>query len=215
MTYRPPVAEQAFVLETVADLPGLAARPRFAAATPDLVAAILDESGRLAAETFAPINRIGDVEGARWSADGVTLPAGFADAYRAYADGGWNGLAADPRWGGQGLPFTLACAVQEQFAAANMAFSLCPLLGQGAASAIAAHGSAAQRALYLPKLISGEWTGTMNLTEPQAGSDVGAVRATATPAADGSYRIGGTKIYITWGEHDLAANIVHLVLARL
>ena len=215
MSYTPPLAEQAFVLETVARLPALAAFDRFAAATPDMVDAILDEAGRLAAETFAPLNRRGDNEGARWSADGVTLPPGFREAYAVYAANGWAGLGADVAHGGQGLPFVLACAVQEQLTSANMAFSLCMMLSQGAIAALAAHGSDEQRALYLARLVSGEWTGTMNLTEPQAGSDVGALRTTATPFGDGSYRIAGTKIYITWGEHDLAANIVHLVLARL
>ncbi|WP_156679952.1 acyl-CoA dehydrogenase [Sphingomonas profundi] len=215
MTYTPPLAEQGFVLETVADLPGLAALPPFADATADMVEAILAEGGRFAAEAFAPLNRIGDTEGARWSADGVTLPAGFREAYAAYVANGWGAVGADPAYGGQGLPFVLATAVQEQLTSANMAFSLCMMLTQGAISAISAHGSEEQRALYLSRLISGEWSGTMNLTEPQAGSDVGALRTTATPAGDGTYRISGSKIFITWGDHDLAGNVVHLVLARL
>jgi alkylation response protein AidB-like acyl-CoA dehydrogenase len=215
MAFTPPVAEQAFVLDVVAGMDSLAALPPFAAATPDMVEAILAEAGRLAVETFAPLNRIGDTEGARWSADGITLPAGFREAYAAYVANGWGSLDADPAHGGQGLPFVLAAAVQEQMTAANMAFSLCLMLTQGAITALQAHGSQEQKALYLAKLVSGEWTGTMNLTEPQAGSDVGALRTTATPAGDGSYRLQGAKIYITWGEHDLADNIVHLVLARL
>ena len=145
----------------------------------------------------------------------MTLPPGFADAYARYVEGGWAGLGADPAFGGQGLPFVLACAVQEQLTSANMAFSLCMMLSQGAIEALQAHASPELQETYLRPLVTGEWTGTMNLTEPQAGSDVGALRTRASPAGDGTYRIAGAKIYITWGEHDGAANIVHLVLARL
>jgi alkylation response protein AidB-like acyl-CoA dehydrogenase len=214
MTYTAPVTEQSFVLETVADLPALSRLASFEAASPDLVQAILTEAGKLAGGAFAPLNRIGDVQGATLSDGVVRLPMGFADAYRQYV-GGWGSLGADPAFGGQGLPFVLASAVQEQLTSANMAFSLCMMLTQGAIEALAAHASEDQKRLYLTRLISGEWTGTMNLTEPQAGSDVGALRTRAEPAADGSYRIKGSKIYITWGEHDVAENIVHLVLARL
>jgi 3-(methylthio)propanoyl-CoA dehydrogenase len=214
MTYTAPIAEQRFVLDTVADIGGLQRLPMFADATPDLVDAVLAEAGKLTAGVFAPLNRVGDTVGARLSDGVVTLPEGFADAFRQYVAGGWIGLGADPAYGGQGLPFALACAVQEQLTSANMAFSLCPMLTLGAIEALQAHGSQGQKAEYLTKLVSGEWTGTMNLTEPQAGSDVGALRTAATPAADGSWRIKGQKIYITWGEHDLAPNIVHLVLAR-
>ena len=214
MTYTAPVTEQRFVLETVADLPGLARLPRFEAATPDLADAILEEAGKLSAGVFAPINRIGDTEGARLANGAVTLPAGFREAYAAYVEGGWMTLGADPGYGGQGLPFALATAVQEQLTSANMALSLCPMLSQGAIEALTAHGTEDQKQTYLTKIVSGEWTGTMNLTEPQAGSDVGALRTTATPAADGTWRIKGSKIFITWGEHDVAENIIHLVLAR-
>ncbi len=213
--YHAPLAEQLFVLETVADLDGLAGLPGFGDVSAELAGAILEESAKLAEGSFAPLNRLGDREGAHWRDGAVTLPAGFADAYRDYAAAAWNGLAADPAYGGQGLPFALSVAVQEQFTAANMAFSLCSMLTLGAIEALQAHGGAALQALYLPKLVTGEWTGTMNLTEPQAGSDVGALRTTAEPAGDGTYRIRGQKIYITWGEHDCAENIVHLVLARL
>ncbi|WP_194743301.1 acyl-CoA dehydrogenase C-terminal domain-containing protein [Thermaurantiacus tibetensis] len=214
MDYRAPISEQRFVLETVADIGGLAALPGFEAATPDLVDAVLEEAGKLASGVFAPLNAVGDREGARIADGVVTLPEGFREAFRAYAEGGWVGLNAAPDWGGQGLPFALACAVQEQVTAANMAFSLCPMLTLGAIEALQAHASDEQKRLYLKPLVEGRWTGTMNLTEPQAGSDVGALRTSATPAGDGSWRIKGSKIYITWGEHDLAENIVHLVLAR-
>ena len=215
MTYTAPVAEQRFVLETIADLPGLAQLPAFEAAPPDLVEAILTEAGKLASGVFAPLNRIGDTQGADVRDGVVTLPAGFREAYQQYVEGGWGSVGADPNWGGQGLPFVLASAVQEQLTSANMAFSLCMMLTQGAIDALTAHASDEQKAIYLTKLISGEWTGTMNLTEPQAGSDVGALRTRAEEAGDGTYRIKGQKIYITWGEHDVADNIVHLVLARL
>ena len=215
MPYRPPIAEQRFVLETIADLPGLARLPGFDAATPDLVEAVLTEAGKLAADVFAPLNWPGDRAGAALADGVVTLPPGFRDAYRLYGEGGWASLGASPAHGGQGLPFVLASAVQEQLTSANMAFSLCMMLSQGAIEALQAHASPELQATYLTKLVSGEWTGTMNLTEPQAGSDVGALRTRAEPHGDGSYRIDGTKIYITWGEHDVADNIVHLVLARL
>jgi len=213
--YRAPIEEQLFVLETVAGLADLATHPGFEDATPEMAGQILEESARLAEQGFAPLNAVGDREGARLSGDEVTLPAGFAEVYRDYVAAGWNGLSADPAYGGQGLPFALSVAVQEQFTAANMAFSLCPMLSLSAIEALQAHGDEATKALYLPKLASGEWSGTMQLTEPQAGSDVGALRTTATPADDGSYWLGGQKIFITWGEHDLAENIVHFVLARL
>jgi alkylation response protein AidB-like acyl-CoA dehydrogenase len=213
--YRAPTDEQLFVLETVADLAGLAALPGFEDATLETAGHILAESARLAEQGFAPLNAIGDHEGARFADGKVTLPAGFAQAYRDYAAAGWNGLSADPAHGGQGLPFVLSVAVQEQFTAANMAFALCPMLSLSAIEALQAHGDAAMQALYLPHLIAGDWTGTMLLTEPQAGSDVGALQSHVKPADDGSYRVFGQKIFITWGEHDLAENIIHFVLARL
>ena len=214
MSYTPPVAEQRFVLETIARIDELAALPGFESASPDLVDAILGEAGKLAANVIAPLNGIGDRVGSH-AADGkVTTPDGFKAAYDAYAEAGWIGLGASQAHGGQGLPFVLAAAVQEQITSANMAFSLCPMLTLGAIEALQAHASPEQQALYLAPLVEGRWTGTMNLTEPQAGSDVGALRATATPAADGGWRVKGQKIFITWGEHDLAENIIHLVLAR-
>ena len=209
MTYKPPIASQRFLLETVADIATLPGE-----VDGDLAEAILTEAGKLAAGVFAPLNRIGDTEGARWNDGVVTLPPGFAEALAAFAEGGWIGLNAEERFGGQGLPFALACAVQEQWASANMALSLCPMLTLGAIEALKVHGSPEQQEDWLKPLVEGRFTGTMNLTEPQAGSDVGALRTQATPAGDGSWRIRGSKIFITWGEHDLAENIVHLVLAR-
>jgi alkylation response protein AidB-like acyl-CoA dehydrogenase len=214
MTYNPPIAEQRFVLETTADMAGLAALPGFEAATPDLVEAVLVEAGKLAANVFAPLNSVGDRTGARAEAGVVAMPPGFREAYEAYAGGGWIGLGADPAHGGQGLPFALASAVQEQLTSANMAFSLCPMLTLGAIEALQAHASPDQQRRFLRPLVEGRWTGTMNLTEPQAGSDVGALRTEAEAMGDGRWRLRGQKIFITWGEHDLAANIVHLVLAR-
>jgi len=215
MTYMPPVEEQRFVLRHVVGIEELAGHNAFREASPDLVDAILEGAGAFAAGEFAPLNRIGDEVGAAWSPEGVTMPAGFKDAYRAYVEGGWGTLAGPAEFGGQGLPLTLACVVMEDLASANMGFSLCMMLTPGAVEALKHHGSRALQDAWLPKLITGEWTGTMNLTEPQAGSDVGALKSRAEPAGDGSYRIAGQKIFITFGDHDLADNIVHLVLARL
>ncbi len=215
MPYTAPVAEQRFVLDCIAGLPGLAALPQYANASADMVDAILNEAGKLAANVFAPLNSIGDKTHARLADGVVTLPPGFADAYKLYIEGGWAGLGVAEAHGGQGLPFAVAVAVQEQLTSANMAFALCMMLSQGAIEALAVHASPELQDRYLSKLVSGEWTGTMNLTEPQAGSDVGALKTRAEAVGDGSYRIKGTKIYITWGEHDAAENIVHLVLARL
>ena len=214
MDFTPATADQVLAIKVNAGIEELAAQPRFAAASGDMVEAIVEGIGQFAAGEFAPLNRIGDSQGAALADGTVSLPGGFAEAYSAYVAQGWNAVAGDEAYGGQGLPFTLAANVLENLGAANMAFSLLPMLTVGAIEALAHHGSAAQQALYLPKLISGEWSGTMNLTEPQAGSDVGALRTTAVPTGDGRYAIKGTKIYITWGEHDLASNIVHLVLAR-
>ena len=218
MTFTAPTADQVLAITVNAGIEVLAQHDRFAAATPDLVSAIVDGIGQLAEGEWAPLNRIGDTAGARWNDGQVSLPAGFAEAYRAYVEQGWNSVAGTPKYGGQGLPFTLSTCVLETLGASNMAFALLPMLTVGAIEALEHHGSEAQKAMYLAKLISGEWSGTMNLTEPQAGSDVGALRTTATPITGGEhagkYLIKGTKIYITWGEHDLAENIIHLVLAR-
>lgn len=218
MDYTPPTAEQVFALKVNAGLAELAGHARFAAATPDLVEAIVEGVGEFAAGEFAPLREVGDRQGAQAKDGVVTLPAGYAKAYRGYVEQGWNAIAAPEEFGGQGLPFSLACCVLENLGAANLAFALLPMLTVGAIEALEAHGSEAQKALYLPRLVSGAWPGTMNLTEPQAGSDVGALRTSAVRIEDGEhagkYRINGTKIFITWGEHALAENIVHLVLAR-
>ncbi len=218
MSYVPPTAEQLLALKVNAGIGELAAHSKFAGASADMVEAIVDGIGTFAAGEFAPLSRIGDTQGAKLADGEVSLPGGFAEAYRAYVEAGWNGVSGPEEFGGQGLPFSLACCVLENLGAANFAFTLLPMLTVGAIEALQHHGNQAQKALYLPKLVSGEWSGTMNLTEPQAGSDVGALRSTATPIEsgehEGKYRIAGTKIFITWGEHDLAENIVHLVLAR-
>ena len=218
MPFAAPGADQLLALRACAGIAELAAHDRFAAASEDVVDAIVEGIGALAEGEFAPLNRIGDSQGATLANGTVTLPDGFREAYRHYVEQGWNAISGPEEFGGQGLPFSLATCVMETLGAANMGFTLLPILTVGAIEAIAHHGTEAQKALYLPKLVSGEWSGTMNLTEPQAGSDVGALRTTATPITDGEHAgkwaIRGTKIYITFGEHDLTANIVHLVLAR-
>ncbi len=213
MTYTAPLAEQLFALSSSGQLAELARMPRFEGVE-DIAPAILEHAARLSAEVLAPLNRQGDIQGASWSPAGVKAPDGFPQAYAQLASEGWIALDAPKDYGGQELPFVLAAAVQEQVCSANMALSLCTLLSQGAIAALQLHASDEQKDRYLARLVAGTWTGTMNLTEPQAGSDLGAVRTTAVPVDDGSYRISGTKIFITWGDHDLAENIVHLVLAR-
>ncbi|MFQ5993777.1 MAG: acyl-CoA dehydrogenase [Acidiferrobacterales bacterium] len=212
--YVPPVREMEFVLNELADLGGVAALPDYGQATPDLVNAILEEAGKLTAELLAPLNQPGDREGAKLVDGIVQMPDGWKAAYKQFIDGGWNGLALDAEYGGQGLPWLVATAVQEMLHAANMSFGLCPLLTQAAVKAILKHGSAQQQSTYVRPLTAGTWTGTMNLTEPQAGSDLSAVRTKAVPQGD-HYLITGQKIFITYGDHDLADNIIHLVLARL
>ncbi|WCL52631.1 acyl-CoA dehydrogenase [Gimibacter soli] len=213
--YRAPLEEITFALETVGGLRDWDSLPGFEEAGEDIALAVLEECGKMAGEVIAPTNRTGDIEGAKLTDDGVVTPAAFKAVFDAYREGGWNTLASDPAFGGQGLPATLAIAVTEMITSANMAFSLCPLLTAGAIEAIAAHGSEEIKAKYLPKMVSFEWTGAMNLTEPSAGSDVGALKAKAEKQADGTYLIKGQKIFITWGDHDQAENVVHLVLARL
>jgi alkylation response protein AidB-like acyl-CoA dehydrogenase len=211
-SYNPPLKDMAFVLSHVVGLSRLEKAADLDAATID---AVLEEAGKLARDVLAPINQGGDKAGNILKDGVVTTASGFKDAYAQYRDGGWNAVPFNPDHGGQGLPWALAFAVQEMWQGANMSFGLCPLLNQGAVEAIETHGSDEQKAFYLEKLISGEWTGTMNLTEPQAGSDLAAVRTKAERRDDGTYRISGQKIFITYGEHDFAENIIHLVLARL
>ena len=189
--------------------------PGFAEATPDTVAAILESAAQLSQEVLQPLNKVGDREGCRLENGKVITPTGFKEAYRAVIEGGWTGLIGDPEHGGQGLPYVLGLAVSEMMASANMAFTMYPGLTSGAMEAIEIGGTEAQKALYLPKMVSGEWTGTMNLTEPHCGTDLGLLRTKAEPQSDGSYRITGTKIFISAGEHDLAENIIHLVLAKI
>ncbi len=214
MAFTPATTEQRFVLDHVVRIGELAATDRFSAASDDVVDAVLEGVGQFAAGEWAPLNRAGDTVGAKWTPDGVVMPDGFAQAYKDYVEGGWGTIGVEEEWGGQGLPFAIQTAVLDTLGSANMGFALCPTLTVGAIEALAHHGSPEQQTLYLPHLATGEWTGTMNLTEPQAGSDVGALRATATPLGDGKWSIKGTKIYISFGDHDMAPNIVHLVLAR-
>jgi alkylation response protein AidB-like acyl-CoA dehydrogenase len=214
MTYRAPLDDMRFTMRHIADLKALSQLEGFAAAEPEVVDQALAEAGKLAEGVLAPINRQGDEQGARLENGVVRTPDGFADAYAQYRDGGWNAVPFDAEFGGMGLPWLVGVACEEMWNSANMGFALCPLLNQGAVEAIQHWGTPEQKAIYLPKLISGEWTGTMNLTEPQAGSDVGALRSRAEPRPDGSWRIHGQKIFITYGDHDFADNIVHLVLAR-
>ncbi len=213
--YIAPLKDIVFLLEDVIGLEQIGKLPGCEEVTDDLVTAILDEAGKLATNVLSPINRSGDKEGAKWNNGVVTTPAGFKDAYLQYSQGGWSALAGPTEFGGQGLPHTVAIPVSEIIGSANMAFKLCPLLTNGAVEALAQHGSAYLQETFLAKMVSGEWTGTMNLTEPQAGSDLALVRTKAVPQADGSYKIFGTKIFITYGEHDYTENIIHLVLARV
>ena len=215
MTYRAAAADHRFILDHVVDFAQVAATDRFADATADTVAAILTEAARLCDDVMAPLNRGGDQTPARLENGVVRSSPGFAEGYRAIADGGWIGLSASPEFGGMGLPMALNTAVTDMMSGACLSLQLKPLLTQGQIEALEHHASDALKALYLPKLISGEWSGTMNLTEPQAGSDVGALRTKAAPKGDGTFAVTGQKIFITWGDCDITANHCHLVLARL
>jgi 3-(methylthio)propanoyl-CoA dehydrogenase len=214
MAFSAPVAEQNFVLKHIVGIDALAQHARFADATPDMVQAIVEGIGAFAEGEFAPLNRIGDTVGARLINGKVVMPEGFVAAYKSYVANGWGSINAPAEFGGQGLPFSMATVALDSLGGANMAFALCPILSVGAIEAINHHGTDRQKELFLPKLSTGAYSGTMNLTEPQAGSDVGALKSTATPRGDGTYQIKGTKIYISFGDHDMAENIVHLVLAR-
>ncbi len=215
MTYRAPVADISFALNNAAGFASALAEGLYGDLAADVVEAVLTEAGKFATDVLAPLNVIGDREGARFKDGAVTTAPGWKEAYHAWAQAGWNGLAAPAEWGGQGLPHAVNAACIEMWNSAAMAFGLGPVLTVAAIDALVAHGSDELKRAYLPKLVSGEWMGTMQLTEPQAGSDVGASRTRAERAADGSYRITGQKIFITYGEHDLTDNIIHLVLARL
>jgi alkylation response protein AidB-like acyl-CoA dehydrogenase len=215
-TYKAPVDEVLFLLNDVFGMERHNNLAGFADATPDVVAAVLGEAGKFCEQVLAPLNRVGDVEGCRRHADGsVTTPNGFKEAYAQVVAGGWVGISAPSEFGGQGLPGTITTILNEFSASANMAFTMYPGLTQGAIAAVLRHASPEQKAIYLPPLVAGRWTGTMNLTEPHCGTDLGLLRTRATRQGDGSYAISGTKIFISSGEHDLAENIVHLVLARI
>ncbi|MDX8526164.1 acyl-CoA dehydrogenase [Mesorhizobium sp. MSK_1335] len=214
-TYRAPIQDTLFVLNDVLGYQRYSNLPGFSDATPDVVEAILAEGARLAENVMHPLNRVGDMEGCVRHDDGsVTTPKGFKEAYGQYREGGWMGLAAPAEFGGQGLPYAIHTAVSEYMISANMALMMYPGLTQGAIAAIVTHGSDEQRATWLPRLIEGTWTGTMNLTEPHCGTDLGLLRTKAVPNGDGTYKISGQKIFISAGEHDMSDNIVHLVLAR-
>ena len=214
MSYVAPVREIEFMLKDVVGLDDVNSLPGFEEASSDLVSAILEESAKFTGEVLSPLNRIGDEQGSRWSEEGVTTPDGWPDAYQQFVENGWGALSFPTEFGGQGLPMCVSAAVQEMWHSSNMSFGLCPLLTQGAVDALYHHASDELKGIYLENMVAGTWTGTMNLTEPQAGSDLAAIRSKAEPDGD-RYRISGQKIYITYGEHDMSENIIHLVLARL
>jgi alkylation response protein AidB-like acyl-CoA dehydrogenase len=213
--YQAPLADMKFVLRELVGLELLSQLPGFSDLTLDVADAVLDEAAKFAGGVLSPLNRSGDLEGARWQEGQVLTASGWKQAYTRFAADGWNALSCSAELGGQNLPRALSALVEEMWNGANMAFALCPMLTRGAIDAIELRGSEAQRNTYLPKMVSGEWTGTMNLTEPQAGSDLSAVRTRAVPSGDGRYRITGQKIFITYGEHDLTGNIIHMVLGRV
>ena len=214
-SYTAPTRDAKFIINEVLDVPSYGNLPGFESATPDLIDTVIDEGGKFAAEVLAPINQVGDREGCTRHADGsVTTPTGFKAAFDQYVEAGWSTLTAPEEFGGQGMPHVLGSALEEFISSANQSFGMYPGLTQGAVSAILATGSDAQKALYAPRMIANQWLGTMNLTEPQCGTDLGLIRTRAEPQADGSYAITGTKIFISAGEHDLAENIIHLVLAK-
>ncbi|MDR5814094.1 MULTISPECIES: acyl-CoA dehydrogenase [unclassified Caballeronia] len=214
MSYHAPLKDMLFVMKELADIDGIAALPGHEDAGFETAQAVVEEAARFCGEVIAPLNVAGDREPSAWANGEVTTTPGFKQAFRQFAEGGWQGVVHPADFGGQGLPKLIATPCIEMLNSANLSFALCPLLTDGAIEALLTAGSDAQKARYLPKFISGEWTGTMNLTEPQAGSDLALVRTRAEPQGDGTYKLSGTKIFITYGEHDMAENIVHLVLAR-
>ncbi|MGH1487185.1 MAG: acyl-CoA dehydrogenase C-terminal domain-containing protein [Cellvibrionaceae bacterium] len=215
--YKPPLDDMRFIANEVFDIPSLWSRlPALAEVIePDTADAILEEAAKLMSEVIHPLNQSGDELGCTWSDGSVTSPEGFKEAYQAFIEGGWNGLVGDPEYGGMGMPKTLVCHVEEMLQGASMSFGLAPMLTAGACLAIKSHASDELKNKYLPNMYEGVWSGAMDLTEPHAGTDLGIIRTKATPNEDGSYSVTGTKIFITWGEHDMAENIVHLVLAKL
>src|SRR4051812_15292684 len=215
MSYKAPVKDMLFDIEHLANIDEIAKMPGFEEAGLDTAAAVLDECAKFNEGVVAPLNVTGDRNPSSWKDGIVTTTPGFKQAFRQFGEGGWQGLQHPSEFGGQNLPKTIGAACIEMLNSANLSFALCPLLTDGAIEALLTAGTPQQQALYLPRMISGEWTGTMNLTEPQAGSDLALVRTRAEPQPDGSYKLFGTKIFITYGEHDMAGNIVHLVLARV
>ncbi len=214
--YQAPVEDTLFVLQDVLNIEKYGNLPGFSDASPDIIKAVLEEGAKLCEEVLQPLNQVGDHEGCTRNQDGsVTTPTGFKEAYKTFSEGGWGGLSIAEEFGGQGLPQTLAAIFNEYVVSANMSFGMYPGLTRGAMAAIVKHGSDAQKKTYLPNMVSGEWSGTMNLTEPQCGTDLGLMRTKAVPQEDGSYKISGTKIFISAGEHDLTSNIIHMVLARI
>jgi len=215
MPYRAPVNDYRFLMENIVGFTQVTATEKYSEATPDMADAILTEAAKMCEAILAPLNRSGDLHPAHLENGKVRTSPGYAEGYKAIAEGGWIGMSASPEVGGMGLPMTLTTTVNEMMSSACLALQLNPLMSQGQIEALEHHASDEIKALYLPKLISGEWCGTMNLTEPQAGSDVGALRTKAEPNGDGSYAITGQKIYISWADNDFTENVCHLVLARL
>ncbi|MBE7635384.1 acyl-CoA dehydrogenase [Sneathiella sp. P13V-1] len=213
--YNAPVKDIKFVLNDLLGLDKMTNMPGFEDATPDMVDAILEEGSKLMRDVIQPLNQVGDTEGCKWNDGEVTTPTGFKEAYQAYCEGGWGGIDVPEEFGGQGLPHLLGVSLAEMMSSANMAFGMYPGLTHGASAAILKHGTQEQKETYLPKMTSGEWTGTMNLTEPHCGTDLGLMRTKAEPQEDGSYKVSGTKIFISAGEHDMSDNIIHLVLAKI
>src|SRR6201996_2820255 len=215
MTYRAPINDMLLALNHGAGLKAAVEAGHYGDFDADIAAAVLEEAGKFATDVLAPLNKVGDEHGIKLDSGKVTTAPGWPDAYKHWTDGGWNAVSGPEAFGGQGLPLAINAACTEIWSASNVAFGLCPLLTLSAIEALDAHGSDELKKIYLEKLVSGEWTGTMQLTEPQAGSDVGALRTRADKQADGTYPMTGTKIFITYGEHDLTDNIIHFVLARL
>src|SRR5580698_6017187 len=213
--YQAPLNDMKFVLRELVDMELLAKLPGFGDMTPDLAESVLEEAAKFAGGVLSPMNRTGDLEGVRWQDGNVLTASGWKQAYERFVSDGWNSLSCPTEFGGQNLPRALSALIEEMWNGANVAFALCPMLTRGAIDALELRGTPAQRDMYLPKMVSGEWTGTMNLTEPQAGSDLSAVRTRAVPTGDGRYLLTGQKIFITYGEHDLTGNIIHMVLARV